>query len=134
MVGNESLDDYIQLMVFKNGDKYVDEFENEMKGAIIDFIDEYNDTNCPVVLTVSDKPVVDMLISIENISRNGNTITANYIYTNKESGNVLVAIQMTAKDGICGSFTNLMGDAFEEAGKKLGKYIKKNLKQKKTKN
>jgi len=134
MVGNESLDDYIQLMTFKNGDNYATQFKNEMDGVIADFIDEYNDTNCTPILTVSDKPEISMLISIENISRNGNTITANYIFTNKESGNVLVVIQMTAKDGRCGSFTNLMGDAFEEAGRKLGKYIKKNLKQKKTKN
>lgn len=35
---------------------------------------------------------------------------------------------MTSKDGRIGSFTNLMGDAFERAGKDLGKYIKKQLK------
>lgn len=41
---------------------------------------------------------------------------------------VLAAIAMSSKDGRIGSFTNLMGDAFERAGKDFGKYSKKMIK------
>lgn len=127
-IGNEPYKDFIQSMIYKEGDDYPTKFDEDMMDIISDFIEEYNDTNSPLILTTNKDTKATMTICVKFVSRDGNSIDADYVFTDKESGNVLVSINMTAKDGRCGSFTNLMGDAFEAAGKKLGKYIKKNLK------
>lgn len=128
MVGEGTLGDYIQLMMHKEGDDYATNFYKDIREIVVDFIEEYNDTNSPLVLTISEAPPVSLMISVKRISRNGNELTADYIFSDKSTQNIIVAIEMTAKNGRCGSFTNLMGDAFETAAKRLGKYIKKNLK------
>lgn len=131
LVDGIPLNDYIEISQLTEGDSYRQEFEQEKKEIIADFIEEFNDTNCPILLTISTNPAVSMLIQVKSISRNGNTITCDYTFKEKSSGHILAEIALTAKDGRCGSFSNLMGDAFEEAGKKLGKFIKKNLKSSK---
>lgn len=122
--------DYIQFMGMTEDKEYLDDFEKEIKEIIADFIEEFNDTNSPILLAVSENPTVSMTIWPKQISRNGNTINCDYIFKDKSTNKVLANITSTTKNGRIGSFTNLMGDAFEKAGKKLGKYLKKNLKRK----
>lgn len=131
LVDGMPLNDYIEVSQLTERDNYKQEFEQEKKEIIVDFIEEFNDTNCPILFTISANPAISMLIQVRSISRNGNTVTCDYTFKEKSSGNILAVIRMTSKDGRCGSFTNLMGDVFEEAGKKLGKFIKKNLKSSK---
>lgn len=128
MVGNESYKDFVQSMIYKEGDDFTTKFDEDLVEIISDFIEEYNDTNSPLILTTNKDTKATMTIYVKYISSDGNKVEADYVFTDKETEKLLVSIQMTAKDGRCGSFTNLMGDAFEAAGKKLGKYIKKNLK------
>lgn len=133
MVEAEPLIDFVQTTYLVVGDEWLVAFESAQKEVIAEFIEEFNESNCPILLSVSDRPSVVLIISVKQISRNGNTVICDYTFKDKSTGAIILNIAMTAKDGRIGSFTNLMGDAFAEAGKKLGKYMKKNLKYKQQK-
>ena len=122
------LEDFLGLMSFEDGAQYQAAFQKDLRDILADFIDEFNDTNCPILLTVSPKPDTAMTIRVKEISRKGNCISCDYQIASKADNKPILTITMTSKDGRIGSFTNLMGDAFERAGKDLGKYIKKQLK------
>ncbi|GEM_PF-522191 len=123
------LSDFIENESFEEGDSYKDAFAKDLREIVGDFIEEFNDTNCPMLLTVSDSPKILLTVSCSSISRKGNEVKCLYSFTNKDDDAVIASISMTSKDGRVGSFTNLMGDAFEKAGKDLGCYIKKMIKQ-----
>lgn len=133
MVEAEPLIDFVKTANLVAEDEYLVAFERAQKEVIAEFIEEFNESNCPILLSVSDRPSVVLIISVKQISRNGNTVICDYTFKDKSKGAIILNIAMTAKDGRIGSFTNLMGDAFAEAGKKLGKYMKKNLKHKQQK-
>lgn len=127
-IDGQTFEDFIGLKSYEEGKDYHDEFEKDAREILGDFIDEFNDTNSPMALTVSSSPKVILTIQINRINRKGNEVSCNYIFSDKATGKILTVIAMTSKDGRVGSFTNLMGDAFEKAGKDLGKYTKKMLK------
>lgn len=121
-------EDYVGLLAFEDGSKFREAFYKDINDILIDFIEEFNDTNCPILLTVSPNPDTVLTIKVKRISRKGNSVSCDYIISNNPDSNSIVIISMASKDGRVGSFTNLMGDAFEKAGKDLGKYLKKQLK------
>lgn len=121
-------EDFVGLLAFEDGSKFREAFDKDINDILIDFIEEFNDTNCLMLLTVSPNPETVLTIKVKEISRKGNSVSCDYIITNKPDSNPIVIISMASKDGRVGSFTNLMGDAFEKAGKDLGKYLKKQLK------
>lgn len=127
-IGGQTLQDFIEFKTFEEGEGYSKEFDREIREILGDFIDEFNDTNAPITLTVSSSPKILLTIRVNHISRKGNEISCHYIFSERATGNYLATIDMTCKDGRIGSFTNLMGDAFEKAGKNFGKYSKKMLK------
>lgn len=122
------LEDFVGLLAFEDGSKFREAFDKDINDILIDFIEEFNDTNCQMLLTVSPNSETVLTIKVKKISRKGNSVSCDYIITNKPDSKPIVIISMTSKDGRVGSFTNLMGDAFEKAGKDLGKYLKKQLK------
>lgn len=121
-------EDFVGLLAFEDGSKFREAFDKDINDILIDFIEEFNDTNCPILLTVSPNPETVLTIKVKEISRKGNAISCDYIISNKPDSNPIAIISMASKNGRVGSFTNLMGDAFERAGKDLGKYLKKQLK------
>lgn len=129
-VDGAPLSDVVDTQIYENGASYTSEFEKDKRDIISDFIEEFNDTNCPILLTVASSPQILMNVKVQQISRKGNCVSCDYVFVAKEDpDNPLLIVSMTAKDGRFGSFTNLMGDAFERAGKNLGKYLKKQLKK-----
>lgn len=127
-IEGQTINDFIEFKSYEEGQDYYDDFEKDIREILGDFIDEFNDTNGPISLTVSSSPKVILTIQVNRISRKGNEVTCRYIFSDKATGEILTMVAMTSKDGRVGSFTNLMGDAFEKAGKDLGKYTKKMLK------
>lgn len=127
-IGGQTLQDFIEFKTFEEGEGYSKEFDKDLREILGDFIDEYNETNAPITLTVSSSPTILLTIRVNHISRKGNEISCHYIFSDRASGVVLAAIAMSSKDGRIGSFTNLMCDAFERAGKDFGKYSKKMIK------
>ncbi len=127
-IDGQTLQDFIEFKTFEEGDGYSKEFDKDIREIQADFIDEFNDTNAPLTLTVSSSQTTLLTIRVNHISRKGNEISCNYIFSDRATGANLVTIAMSSKDGRIGSFTNLLGDAFEKAGKELGKYSKKMLK------
>lgn len=127
-IDGQTLHQFIEIKTFEEGDGYSKEFDKDTREILGDFIDEFNDTNAPVVLTVSSSPSILLTIKVNHISRKGNEVSCHYIFSDRTTGAILATIAMTSKNGRIGSFTNLMGDAFEKAGKDLGKYSRKMLK------
>lgn len=63
------LEDFLGLMSFEDGAQYQAVFQKDLRDILADFIDEFNDTNCPILLTVSPKPDTAMTIRVKEISR-----------------------------------------------------------------
>lgn len=63
------LEDFLGLMSFEDGAKYQAAFQKDLRDILADFIDEFNDTNCPILLTVSPNPDTVMTIQVKEISR-----------------------------------------------------------------
>lgn len=128
-VAGQTIEDFIKFKTYEEGENYPTEFQKDVKSITGDFIDEFNDTNCPLLLTAGYENPLNLTAKVETISRKGNSISCKYIFWQSTIDSPIVIIQLTSKDGRVGSFTNLMGDAFEKAGKDLGKYVKRQLKQ-----
>lgn len=122
-----SIEEFIEFKTFEKGLDYSHEFNEDKRAIIGDFIEEFNDTNSPIILTVSSNTNIVLIVNVNRISRKGNMVNCNYVFYNKANDEIIASVSMTSKEGRIGSFTNLMGDAFEKAGKRLGKYIKKML-------
>lgn len=124
------LSDFIENQSYIEGEDYRQYFLKAQQEVTGDFIEEFNDTDCPILLTTSKSPSpITMIVKVHEVNRKGNQLNCSYEFYKQDDSIVLCVIGMTSKDGRVGSFTNLMGDAFEKAGKDLGKYMKKQLKQ-----
>ena len=126
-IDGQSIEDFIEFKTFEKGLNYSHEFDKDKRKIISDFIEEFNDTNSPIILTVSSNTNIVLTVNVKRISRKGNMVNCDYVFLNKATDEIIASVSMTSKDGRVGSFTNLMGDAFEKAGRILGKYIKKML-------
>lgn len=124
------LSDFIQNQSFIEGKDYSNYFTKAKQEIIGEFIEEFNDTDCPILLSVAASPYgINLVVNVHEISRKGNEVKCSYEFSKQGDSMIMCGIDMNTQDGRIGSFTNLMGDAFEKAGKDLGKYIKKKLKQ-----
>lgn len=127
-VDGMKFEDYLEYTSFYDDDDDSKSFFSEARELLKDFIDEFNDTDCPLLLTASRTPRVSLTIVVKSVSRKGNEVACSYVFADEVTGTTLATVGMTSKDGSVGTFANLMSDAFERAGKDLGKYIKKQLK------
>lgn len=132
-VEGQAIEDFIKFKTYEEGENYPKEFQKDVKSITGDFIDEFNDTNCPLLLTTGYENPLNLTVEVETINRKGNSILCKYIFWESTIDNPIVIIHLSSSDGRIGSFTNLMGDAFEKAGKDLGKYVKINLNKHKRK-
>lgn len=108
---------------------YWKEFDEDIKEITADFVKEFNDEECPMVLTTQPDMDVELQIVVKKVSKGGDHVWCDYVFHPKDSGEPLAIITMDSEDGSWGSFTNLMGDAFDLAGEKLAKYIRKAIKK-----
>lgn len=108
---------------------YWKEFDEDIKEITADFVKEFNDEECPMVLTTQPDMDVELQIVVKKVSKGGDHVWCDYVFHPKDSDESLAIITMDSEDGSWGSFTNLMGDAFDLAGEKLAKYIRKAIKK-----
>lgn len=132
MVEGVPMKDFIQNMYYVRGGNSMSEFEKDKREIVADFVEEFNDAEAPLMLTVSQNAKVRMTVVVKEVSRKGNAVKCDYVIR-RNNGTQVAVIEMTSKDGRIGSFTNLMGDAFETAGENLGKFMKRTLKKEKKK-
>lgn len=128
MVKGQSLEEYIEILSLTKGPHYDERFEFEMRDILGQFINEFNDVNGQIFMTVSDKPTLHMTIAIKQLSPKGNVADCDYVFWKYGIDDPLCVISMNIKEGRFGSFTNLLGDVFRESGEKLAKYLKKQIK------
>lgn len=128
IVESLSFDDFVKNEVFMGASDYQRGFENDKRDIIAEFIEEFNDTNSSILLSINPAYETLLTINVKEISRKGNAIACDYVFSCGEGTTPFLTVSMFTKNGRVGSFTNLMGDAFEKAGKNLGKYSKKMLK------
>lgn len=119
-VEGQAIEDFIKFKTYEEGENYPKEFQKDVKSITGDFIDEFNDTNCPLLLTTGYENPLNLTVEVETINRKGNSILCKYIFWESTIDNPIVIIHLSSSDGRIGSFTNLMGDAFEKAGKDWG--------------
>lgn len=132
MVEGVPMKDFIQNMYYAGGGNSMSEFERDKREIVADFVEEFNDAEAPLMLTVSQNAKVRMTVVVKEINRRGNTVKCDYVIR-RNNGTQVAVIEMTSKDGRIGSFANLMGDAFETAGEDLGKFMKRTLKKERKK-
>lgn len=116
-IEGQTIDDFIEFKSYEEGQDYHDDFEKDIREILGGFIDEFNNTNEPISLTVSSYPRVILTVQTNRISRKGDEVACNYIFSEKATGEIPTMVTMTSKDGHIGFSTNFMSDAFEMASK-----------------
>ena len=106
-----------------------EDYEEDILDLLGDFIEEFNDVESPIRLTVNRRVETRLDINVRKVVTNGSQFWADFVFWDKESGDVLASFYMEAEDGRVGSFMNLLGDAMEEAGEKLARHLKKNIRR-----
>lgn len=128
MVEGLRLKDYMQDLYYAHGVNCQAQFDKDARKMLAEFVEEFNDVDAPLMLTVSRNAPLHMTVVVKEVSRKGNIVKCDYVIS-KNRGPQVAVIEMTSKEGRVGSFINLMGDAFEEAGEDMGKFIKRMLKK-----
>lgn len=106
---------------------YMPRFELDAREMLADFVEEFNDAEAPLILTVNPNVPMHMTVVPMEINRKGNSIRCDYVIR-KSDGTQVAVIEMFTEEGRVGLFQNLMGDVFEEAGEAMGKFVKRTLK------
>ncbi len=137
-VAGQPFEDFIEIKAVSDSytDTDIDELKRDIISVLGQFIEEFNDNADLLKLSVRKKNDLQLTIVIKEMSRKGNSADCDYIFSRSNSTDPLLVISMTTKEGRFGSFTNLMGDVFREAGENLANFMTKALKsssKKKTK-
>lgn len=119
-----SLDEYLDAI----GES--DDFEYETRKYYADFIKRFNGRCGQLMLThIAGKPIT-LTVKVMNIVRKGNDAICSYVFTETESGRVLLSVSERTREGRVGTFTNLVGDVMREAGGDFGSSLSRYLKKK----
>lgn len=103
-------------------EKWLDRFYRDLNRETFEFIDEFNDNSRQWKICFDETLPTTLVVKIRTIdSEDGGDYTADYAFVNTATGQVIAGVRMTAEGGTYGSFTNLMGDAFEDAGESLAR-------------
>ena len=106
-------------------------FEDRLKKILVTaFINNVNDKTKLVKLTYGNETSpVKLVIKIRLMSNKGNECVCDYIFVDVATNKVISGIRMKTSEGVFGSFTNLLGDVFREAGEKFGGKLNDALKK-----
>lgn len=121
--------EYAEYDGYKSRKAFREDYEEDILDLLGDFIEEFNDVESPIRLTVNRRVETRLDINVRKVVTNGSQFWADFVFWDKESGDVLASFDMEAEDGRAGSFMNLLGDAMEEAGEKLARHLKKNIRR-----
>lgn len=124
------LNDYLQDLYYAHGGNYKADFDCAKREMLTEFMKEFNEAGAPFILTISRDVPMCMTVVVKEVNRKGNAVRCEYVIR-KRNGEKVAVVEMVSKDGRIGSFTNLMGDAFEKAGEDLGCFVKRAMKKEK---
>ena len=97
---------------------------------LVEFLYEVDSLVGVQVVDLTGKPLT-LTIKVKTVNTKGNEATCEYIFTDTESGKMLLTVTERTREGRIGSFPNLLGDVIREAGGDFGKFMKRYLKDKK---
>lgn len=116
-------------------DKYADKedpeayFEEKFSQILNRFVSNANEKLKMVRLSQNADSKVILVIKIRHISSRGNNCVSDYVLIDSQTKEVISGIRMEVGEGVIGSFTNLLGDVFKEAGNKFGGKLNDGLKK-----
>lgn len=119
------------LSEFLSDRSLVDEFEDYISDYYADFIERFTRRCEKLNLTRTPGKPLTLTIKVKTVNTKGNEATCEYIFTDTESGKMLLTVTERTREGRIGSFPNLLGDVIREAGGDFGKFMKRYLKDKK---
>lgn len=122
------LNDYLQDLYYAHGGNHRADFDRDKREMLSEFMEEFNDAGAPLILTISRDVPMHMTVVVKEVNRKGNAVRCEYVIR-KRNGEKVAVVEMVSKDGRIGSFTNLMGDAFEKAGEDLGRFVRRAMKK-----
>lgn len=130
-IGGMPFDEFVE---WKMGDgrqnrDFDEELDNEIVHCQMIFMEHANEKLKGTRLAKRLSAKYTLTVKLATMDMYGRDNTCDYIFTETESGKKIAVIRMDAHGGRFGSFTNLMGDAFEEAGENFGKFLNKQLQQ-----
>lgn len=129
-IGGLPLEEFIE---YKSGDALDRGFEKEYHQAERDcwmkFVAEANDRMKNVRFARKADAPYQMTIKLITMDKDGRDNVCHYIFTEKSTGEIIAVVEGKNKGGRFGSFTNLMGDAFEFAGSSFGPWFSRQLRK-----
>lgn len=90
-----------------------DEFFYRMNSEVERFLKALN-KETKVLFTYNPQSAISLLIKVRTIDEPGRENVSDYVFIDNNTKQVLTGIRLKSKGGKFGSWTNLLGDAFEE--------------------
>ena len=81
------------------------------------------------MLTRSGDRAVILTVNVKTINTKGNEAYIEYVFSDAATGQRLVVVTGTTKEGRVGSFSNLVGDVIREAGGELGDFVARKIRK-----
>lgn len=129
-IGGLPLDEFIE---YKADDALDRGFEREYQQAErecwMKFVDEANKRMKLTRLARKQDAPFLMTIKLITMDKDGRNNVCHYIFTDKNTDQVVAIVEAQNKGGRFGTFTNLMGDAFEYAGSSFGPWFSRQLRK-----
>lgn len=106
----------------KLNEAFISDMDKEMRR----FVAKLGDENKKYYWAYKVQAPVTLVVKFRDVSADGKTTLADYVFVESDSGNVLTGIRMTAKGGKRGSVPNLIADGLtDEIAPEIVKYLKK---------
>lgn len=105
------------------------EFKHELNNYYADFIKRFNRKCEMLMLTRSGDRAVLLTVNVKTINTKGNEAYIEYVFSDVATGQRLVVVTGTTKEGLIGSFSNLVGDVIREAGGELGDFVARKMRK-----
>lgn len=129
-IGGLPLDEFMEYKADDSMDRgFEREYHQAERECWMKFVDEANKRMKNVRLAKKKDAPFLMTIKLITMDKDGRNNVCHYIFTEKLTGNIIAIVEAKNKGGRFGSFTNLMGDAFEYAGSSFGPWFSRQLRK-----
>lgn len=129
-IGGLPLDEFMEYQADDSMDRgFEREYHQAERECWMKFVEEANKRMKLVRFAKKKDAPFLMTIKLITMDKDGRNNVCHYIFSEKQTGNVIAIVEAKNKGGRFGSFTNLMGDAFEYAGCSFGPWFSRQLRQ-----
>lgn len=131
-IDNQPLQEYLERNKDRNGKKgltFVSELNTYTPEIEDRFISVLNDKFKKLRFTFRTGNPYTLVVVVKEADKSGGENLSDYIFFETSSGKAIGGVSLKAKDGRFGGFTNLFGDAMEDAAGKLASKLKKQFKK-----